>query len=325
MADRGSRIADRAQRARQGGAAVLMALFVATLATLIVSGLFWNQFVLLRTIENQQLVTQSRLLLRGALDWARAILRDDQGRTPTDNLDEPWATGLAETRLDQLGETSALASLATMSGAIEDAQSRLNLRNLVRPDFEVDEFERESLRKLCRMLDLPEAIADLVALHMRSALAPRIVDAGAREPQAPSVRPIPLVLPEDLLAVAGIDPAHALKLTPYIVVLDQPTPVNLNTAREEVIAARFPKMSLSEAKALVAQRDRTYFLSTGDTLIARYRQNGEPTDTQIAVASRYFIVRGQVKLERASTRMEALVRRGDTNQLPVRVLWQREL
>lgn len=325
MADCELRIADRLGRARQRGAAVLMALFVATLATLIVSGLFWNQFVLLRTIENQQLVTQSRLLLRGALDWARAILRDDQGRTTTDNLDEPWATGLAETRLDQLGETSALASQATMSGAIEDAQSRLNLRNLVRNDFEIDSYERESLRRLCSMLDLPEAIADLVALHMRAALAPRLAEADRRSPQDAAPKPIPLVLPEDLLAVPGIDPAHALKLAPYIVILDQPTPVNLNTAREEVIAARFPKMSLSEAKALVAQRDRAYFVNDGDTRIARYRQNGEPTNTQIAVASRYFIVRGQVKLERASTRMEALVKRGETSQRPVRVLWQREL
>lgn len=316
---------ERAPRRHQRGAAVLMALFVATLATLIVSGLFWSQFVLLRTIENQQLVTQSRLLLRGALDWARAILRDDQGRTQTDNLDEPWATGLAETRLDQLGETSALAALATMSGAIEDAQGRLNLRNLVRSDFDIDEYERDSLRKLCGMLGLPEAIADLVALHMREALAPRVAEEGRRAGESGKPRPIPLVLPEDLLGVQGIDPAHALKLAPYVVVLDTPTPVNLNTAREEVIAARFPKMALSEAKALVAQRDKTYFLNTGDTRIARYRQNGEPTDSQIAVASRYFIVRGQVKLDRANTRMEALVRRGDSNQLPVRVLWQREL
>lgn len=318
----------RAQR----GAAVLMALFVATLATLIVSGLFWSQFVLLRTIENQQLVTQSRLLLRGALDWSRAILREDQRTSQTDNLDEPWAKGLAETRLDQLGETSALAARATMSGSIEDAQARLNLRNLLTPEFEIDRFERDSLRKLCNLLGLPEAIADLVALHMRQALAPPSTprDDGAtpvpigpqREPQA---RPLPLVLPDDLLGIQGIDPAHAAKLAPYVVVLDQRTPVNLNTAREEVIAARFPRMSLTDAKALVAQRDRTYFVNTGDTRIARYRENGIPSDEQIAVSSRYFFVRGQVKLERAATRMEALARRGDTAQLPVRVLWQREL
>jgi len=116
------------------GAALLMALFIAAIATVIVSGLFWRQFVLMRTIENQQLMSQSRLLLRGALDWARAILREDAARSNYDALSEPWAQPLAETRLDQLGESSALASQATMAGSMEDAQSRLNLYNLVSGD-----------------------------------------------------------------------------------------------------------------------------------------------------------------------------------------------
>ena len=302
-----------------------MALFVATLATLIVSGLFWNQFVLLRTIENQQLVSQSRLLLRGALDWARAILREDQRTSQTDNLDEPWSKGLAETRLDQLGETSALAARATMAGAIEDAQSRFNLRNLIRDDFDIDETERDVLRKLCGLLSLPEAIADLVALHMRAALAPATTDEPARPAADATRRPIPLVLPEDLLGITGIDPAHALELAKYVVVLDRRTPVNLNTARAEVIASRFPRMTLTDAKALVAQRDLTYFVQIGDTRLERYRSGGLPGDQQIAVGSRYFFVRGQVTLDRANTRMEALVRRGDSASLPVRVMWQREL
>jgi hypothetical protein len=137
--------------ARQRGAAVLMALFVAALATLIVTGLFWNQFVLLRTIENQQLVSQSRLLLRGALDWARAILREDAARSNYDARTEPWATPLAPTRLDQLGETSALASQATIEGDIDDAQARLNLRNLVGGDGQIVERELAALRRLCAL------------------------------------------------------------------------------------------------------------------------------------------------------------------------------
>src|SRR5438132_13038909 len=127
------------------GAALLMALVVAAIATVIVSGLFWRQFVLVRTIENQQLISQSRLLLRGALDWARAILREDAARTTYDALTEPWAQPLAETRLDQLGESSALASQASMSGSIEDAQSRLNLHNLVRADGPPGEAQRAVL------------------------------------------------------------------------------------------------------------------------------------------------------------------------------------
>src|SRR4029453_289710 len=94
--------------AKQHGAAVLLALFVAALATMIVRALFYREFVRLRTIKNQQLISQSRLLLRGALDWGRAILREDANRSSYDALSEPWAQPLAETRLDHPAETSAL-------------------------------------------------------------------------------------------------------------------------------------------------------------------------------------------------------------------------
>ncbi len=103
---RGGRAGEGASYRRpshERGAAVLMALFVAALATMIITGLFYRQFVLLRTIENQQLTSQSRLLLRGALDWGRAILREDANRSQYDALSEPWSQPLAETRLDQLG------------------------------------------------------------------------------------------------------------------------------------------------------------------------------------------------------------------------------
>jgi type II secretory pathway component PulK len=83
-------------------------------------------------------------------------------------------------------------------------------------------------------------------------------------------------------------------------------------------------MSLAEARTLAAERERSYFVQTGDPRLTRYREGGEPGDTQIAVNSSYFLVRGQVTLDRASTRLEALVRRSEANT-PIRVLWQREL
>lgn len=314
-------------RPAQRGAAVLMALFVATLATLIVSGLFWTQFVILRTIENQETMVQSRLLLRGALDWGRGILREDQRTTAHDGLTEPWAQGLAETRLDQLGETSQLAARASLAGSIEDAQSRINLRNLVQPDGEINERERASLRALCRLLRVPEAAADLITLRMQQALAaPPPAEPGRAAPaQPPAPRPIPLVLPHDLNGITGIDAESAAKLAPYVIVFGEVTAVNVNTAAPEVIAARVPNLTLSDARALVAQRQRLgYFRDNAE--VGQYLRSGQPfTDQDLSTSSRYFLVRGQVKLDRANTRMEALVRRGNTAQESVRVMWQREL
>jgi general secretion pathway protein K len=318
----------------QRGAAVLMALFVAMLATLIITGLFWTQFVLLRTIENQQLVSQSRLLLRGALDWARAILREDAARSNFDALTEPWAQPLAETRLDQLGETSALASQASIAGGIEDAQSRLNLRNLIGTDGQIVERELKSLRRLATLLRVPEQSADLIALRMQHALAPPAAGDTREPPRAtdPKAPPIALVLPQDLAGVEGIDAEAAAKLAPYIVILDERTPVNVNTAAAETIAARIPDMELADARALVADRERVgYFRDFGDlsNRLARFGRGtlaNNITPQDIGTTSRYFFVRGQVKLDRAHTRLEALVKRGppQTSQ-PIAVLWQREL
>jgi len=314
----------------QHGAAMLMALFVAALATLIVTGLFYSQFVILRTIENQQLVSQSRLLLRGALDWARAILREDAVRSNFDSLTEPWAQPLAETRLDQLGETSTLAAQASIAGGIEDAQSRLNLRNLVSGDGQINTRERDSLRRLASLLKVPEQAADLITLYMQEALA-RPSSGGASAVGSSNPRPLALLLPRDLRGVAGIDADTAARLADYVVILDERTPVNVNTAAPETIAARVANLTIADARALVADRERVgYFTNLGDlqNRLSRFGRGdlGPVTQQDLDTTSRYFIVRGQVKLDRANTRMEALVRRGPaaTSQ-PVLVLWQREL
>jgi general secretion pathway protein K len=318
-------------RHMQRGAAVLLALFVAALATMIVSALFYRQFVLLRTIENQQLMAQSRLLLRGALDWGRAILREDANRSSYDALSEPWAQPLAETRLDQLGETSVLASQASIAGSMEDAQSRLNLRNLI-DKGEIVESELEALRRLCTLLQVPQQSADLIAQRMQLAMPSTVVDDGGRMPDSmqagEATRPIPLMLPQDLISIPGISGEAAQRLAPYIVVLDERTPVNVNTARPEVIAARVPEMSLSDARALVAERERiSYFNNVGEVRTRLGAKANGVGEADIATASRFFFVRGEVKLDRAVTRMEALVRRGVPGQgiQPVTVLWIREI
>jgi len=307
-----------------------MALVVAAIATVIVSGLFWRQFVLVRTIENQQLVSQSRLLLHGALDWARSILREDAARTSYDALTEPWAQPLAETRLDQLGETSALASQASMSGSIEDAQSRFNLRNLAAGDGTANPAERAVLVRLASELSLPEPTADLISSYVAQSSVTYVTTAPsgqttAAQPEHPA-QPLPLVFPEDVARIPGVDPTVAPRLAPYVVILDQPTPVNFNTAPAEVIAAEIDGLSLSDARALVADRDRIPFLNNGD-IRTRLRGRGGPfLDSDVSVGSRYFFIRGEIKLQRADTRMEALVKRAPPGQLGVvDIVWEREL
>jgi general secretion pathway protein K len=186
----------------------------------------------------------------------------------------------------------------------------------------------EALKRLCSLLSLPSATADLIAAAMLEAQAP--LPGGAAPAPADgaiTVRPLPLMLPQDLYGVRGIDPQAAAKLIPYVaILLTAPTPINVNTATAEVIAARVG-ISLSAARALVTERERIgYFLDVAD-FRKRLPNQGADLDilpAQIGTQSSYFLIRGQVKLDRATERMEALVRRPAVNQV-VQVLWQREL
>ncbi len=76
----------------------------------------------------------------------------------------------------------------------------------------------------------------------------------------------------------------------------------------------------------MADRDRIPFKDTGD-ISNRLRGRGKGFSlTDVSVASNYFFIRGEIKLLRADTRMEALMRRTAPGQASkVDVVWEREL
>jgi general secretion pathway protein K len=159
-------------RVRQQGVAVITALLLTTLAITIVASLFWQQQVQVRSIENQRMQLQKHWILRGALDWARLILREDGKYSAIDDLSEPWAVPLSETRLDQYVDAASreVAPSATLSGSIQDAQARFNLTRLAASGevqrIEVAAFER-LLSALQQNPSLARAAAEQIAASQR--------------------------------------------------------------------------------------------------------------------------------------------------------------
>ena len=159
---------------RQRGVAVITALLLTTLAITIVASLFWQQQVQVRSIENQRMQLQKQWILRGALDWARLILREDGKYSAIDDLSEPWAVPLSETRLDQYVDAASrdVAPSAMLSGAIQDAQARFNLTRLAASGqvlrTEVAAFER-LLSALQQNPSLAHAAAEQIAASQRHA------------------------------------------------------------------------------------------------------------------------------------------------------------
>jgi general secretion pathway protein K len=309
---------------RRRGAAVLVALLVSVLATVLVTDLFWRQYALLRTVENRQADAQMGLLLRGALDWARAILQD-QSHPNYDALSDPWAQPLARTRLADLGEDSPLAGEAALEGGIEDAQGRFNLRNLLGPAGELVPAQVDSLQRLADAVGAPPGTGMRVAAYLHACY--QTGPAGAAAPGADTTpRPLAPVFPGDLALVPGIDPGVAGRLTPFVILLDGAgTAVNFNTARPEVMSAVVPTLALGDARAVAADRDQRYFRDLGDLQNRLSTHIGSATLSGVSVNSSYFLVRGTVSIGRAVRTRQALVRRGASGGSATNLLWERDL
>ena len=125
--------------ARQRGAALLAAMLTVTLVATLAAAALWQQWRAVEVESAERARVQSAWVLVGALDWARLILREDGRAGGPDHLAEPWAVPLEEARLSSfLAAEKNIASDALeglpdafLSGRIVDAQSRLNVLNLV--------------------------------------------------------------------------------------------------------------------------------------------------------------------------------------------------
>ena len=334
---------------RQRGAAIITALLVVALSAILVSGMLWRQQVQIRRIENQRLLAQAQWIARGGLVWTRMVLRSEADTAPgITYLGGIWAVPIAKTQLsDFLGRIGTRRDGEDddpyLSGSIEDAQAKFNLRNLVASPvpgvLQVNVAQLQALQRLLTTLGYDGALAKRVALQVRAGLAhsatrfqTAALPGAASAPEAEAGTPVgatftdepglaggergpaPLIMTsvDSLLDVEGFTPEMVERLRPFVTVLPTATPVNMNTAPAEVIAALVPGMSVSSAQALVARRETVFFRNVADVQLA-LRGAGAPNVTldasQIDVNSSYFIVRGRIQHDRAEVDRTSLVYR----------------
>jgi general secretion pathway protein K len=307
----------RVELHRQRGVAVITALLLTTLAITIVASLFWQQQVQVRSIENQRLQLQKQWVLRGALDWAALILREDAKHSSADTLDEPWAVPLADTRLDQYVENdrgSDDVSDATLSGGITDAQARYNLTNLSSNGI-VNHTEVAAFARLLGNVKLDPSLALATAEAMSATQV-----SGNTSPS--TAQPLGLfVHMDDLLAVPGFTAPMLGYLKDFVIFLPRATPINVNTAPAEVLAARIEGMSISEASSLVAGRDTASFRNLADFTNRLQGRSYSAPANEVSVTTNYFLVDGDVRMSRAGLKIQSLIERNAAN---TRLVWIRE-
>ena len=303
------------KRASNRGAALLAAMLTVTLVATLAAAALWQQWrgVEIESAERSRI--QSAWILTGALDWSRLILSEDARSGGADHLAEPWATPLAEARLSTFLSVDNTvqddSQEAFLSGQISDAQAKLNVTNLVEGQ-QVSEPALRAFGKLFELLGLPPEQVATLAENLRFAQDTR--EENLSSPLAP-------LLPQrvEQLTWLGLPAASLQRIKPYITLLPVATPVNLNTASAEVIYAAFPQLDLSDARRVVTQRERAPFLSLSDAVQSVGALRGQTSDTQHAVATRFFEVHGRLRLDQSVLEERSLVQRSG---LEVRTLWR---
>ena len=281
----------------------------------------WRQ-VEIETAERGR--SQTSLMMTGDMDWTRLILREDaisaQG-AEADHLGEPWALPVQESKLStflsqdqQWREGDAEVFL---SGQITDAQSRMNVMNLL-DNGQVSPKVLARFAVLFERLNLPLAELQTLARQLQLAqqgIAPRATGSATLVPTAAPLMP----QHTDQLVWLGLRPATLAALQNHITVLPEATPVNLNTASAEVLSAVIAGLGLTTARQLVLQRQGGHWASLSAAQKALGPAGRLLDDQQHSVRSRYFEVHGRMRIDQVVQQEIALVRR-EGNQ--VRMLWR---
>ena len=314
---------------RQRGVAVITALLLTALAITVVASLFWQQQVQVRSMENQRQRLQTQWAMRGMVDFARFWLRQDNPSLTA--LDGVWATPIEEARLDDYVDREKVEMEkfdATVSGRALDAQARFNLANLVDITGAPSPGQLQAYQRLLGNLQLDSGLARATAEAVaRAKPKSRAANDGSDRKTDTATgggsEPVAMTQIEDLLAIPGYTPQAIEKLRDYVIVLPQVTPVNVNTASAEVLAA-VTDMSVSEASALTLVAIRAKSLSiraiSRIILMARTVIDG----VEIDVKSQYFLTVIRVRLDRAALDAQALVWRQPNPQRTTSLVWLRE-
>lgn len=279
--------------ARERGAAIVLALSVVALAALAASAMMVTQGVWIRQIELSDGRTQGQFLIQAGLDWARAVLSYDSRTSSVDNLGEPWAVRLPPIPLEN----------GNLAGYLEDQQARFNLNNLA-SNGKIDPAQVDAFRRLLSILGLRPVLADMLADW---------IAANGR----------PLVDVSELARLSCFDEGTRARLLPFVAALPRSTPVNVNTAAPEVLAAEVKGLGLDNARALVAQRERAYFRSPSEFLDRLPNNVTVPTGA-ISVSSSYFMATIDANIGDAHARGMALLARDEFGGWPA-IVWRKYL
>ncbi|MGD8591151.1 MAG: type II secretion system minor pseudopilin GspK, partial [Chromatiales bacterium] len=303
---------------RQTGVALISAVLVVAMTSIAAVAMTHRLQLSIHRTSNVLMADQRYLYTLGSEAWARGqLIRDMQNEETYDALNEDWAKELPVTVVEE-GQVYAKTS---------DLQGRFNLNNLYRrntieSETEVqDEIQQqlELFQRLLVLLELDPAIAQATSDWLDQDIQLLFPD-GAEDNEylgltAPYRTANNLMVDvSELKLVKGVTPEAYEKLMPYVTVLPESTPVNVNTASDMLLRAIFQSLDESSVEVLLSERDETPFkdvksfidslkkLLSGDDALKI--TNLEPL---LSVSSHYFQLETTVRMDNVDQTLYSLL------------------
>jgi general secretion pathway protein K len=240
----------------QRGVALVMAILVVALGTMIAVNLLWRGTLDFRRAEAAMAADQGLMFLQGAEAWAGDILRQDLVDSPeSDHLGEPWAIELPPLPVDG----------GTIVGRLEDLQGRFNLNNLINANGTENETARRQFERLLVSVEADPSLAGAVVDWLDPDTEQRFPTGGedvAYTDADPPYRTANSMIttPSELMAIQGFDRDIYRDLAPHITVLPAGTKLNVNTASDVVLASLSDMIDIGTAQSLIEQRGEAEFV-----------------------------------------------------------------
>lgn len=298
---------------RQQGSALITSILVIGLCSTIIAGMAWQQNLQTRQIEIQRDKVQVNWLQRGAVDWARLILKEDLKSNSHDHLGEVWALPLSDSQLDDFLKKVELGvelKGTSLKGQLFDAQAKFNLANLWDPKFQ--SIQAPGVVTFERLLEI-----NGLDKKYAQQLAQKVID-----------RDLPPAKLKDIPWIISMNDQEWRSIRDDLILLPEATPINVNTASSKVIFASMPGISQSNADAIVTQRAQKPFSSIsefktflGNTGFSSSTQNNT---NQQDVATRFFIAQAEIKHGPRVFVRSSLIERGNKSSSAnnTRIIWE---
>lgn len=297
----------RTAHQRERGVALVTALLVVAIATIMAVQLMGRQLYDIRRTQNLVEREQAQTFIRAAEDWTMELLIDDRREgDAVDHLNEFWAQPITPPPFEGVSLTIR----------IEDMQSRLNVNSLVGATGELVEAEALRLNRLFAGLEVDPSIVPAVADWIDPDTEVRFPD-GAEDDYYSRLDPPyrtanqPMASITELRLVRDMEGDAYDRLEPFLAALPEATPVNVNTASPRVLQTIADGLSEDDAQALIEARPLDGHPDVADFMQHEVLAGREVAENLLSVGSNWFLMRVEVRLGNTALRGETLLFRGD--------------